>query len=98
MPDPSYWLIRVTGALPGAAAGWRSYQAYRNRRRDPSAPRNAAADFWWRTLFIAGPIAIASIVAVFLAPTSALNPLFVVLAASIGVCFIAAFAIGWTSA
>jgi hypothetical protein len=101
--DSQYWLIKVLIAIPGAVVTWKSYQAFRRRRRDPNAPRDPVTDRWWRIAMYAGGAVLAD--ALTIVATSAIgaprwlgSTLFAILALSVAVAFLAAFALGWRGA
>ena len=94
-------LPKLLLALFGAAVGWKSYQAYRARRRNPALPQEPVTDRWWRRLFLGVTvIAIDSVAMLVLhntigMPEWLLWPLFGVLGAAVLLAFAASFMIGW---
>ena len=95
--SPTYWILKVLIAAPGAYVFWRAYRAYRKRRMDPSARRDPITDRWWRIIFVGGATLGISLLAILIAPKFLLTPLFVILAGGTILAFIGAFMIGWRS-
>ena len=100
MPEPSYWIVKVLIAVPGAIIVWKSLQAYRRRRTDPTIGPHPAADRWWRVLFLSGAVALTSLLLIFGldaigVPRTVLFGLLGVLFAATLAALVAAFAIGW---
>jgi hypothetical protein len=101
--ESQYLLIKLLIAVPGAIVVWKSYQAFKRRRRDPSAPRDPITDRWWRIAMYAGSAVIAD--AFTILATSAIgaprwlgSTLLAILALAVAVAFVAAFALGWRGA
>ena len=94
---PTYWILKLLIAAPGAYVFWRAYRAYRKRRTDPSVQRDPTTDRWWRIIFIGGATLAGSLLAILIAPKFLVMPLFVILAGGTILAFIGAFMIGWRS-
>jgi len=102
LPDPSYWVIKILIAVPGAVGLWAGYRAFRKRQRDSLQPRDPTTDRWWRALFIAAGLLVVDLLLILSlsalgAPHWLGEALFVVLAAATLLAFVAAFALGWRS-
>ncbi len=88
--------------IVGARTLWKSFSAYRARRRDPSLPQDPLTDRWWRRLIGASAvIAVDSLVIVGASAASAPREvglaLFILLIPALLVVFFAAFMLGWRS-
>ena len=96
-------LPKLLLAIFGAAVAWRSYQAYRARRRDPALPQDSVTDRWWRRLFLGITVGGADLVLMLVLhntlgmPDWLLWPMAGLLAAGVLLAFAASFMIGWRS-
>ena len=86
--------------IVGAKALWKSYAAYRSRRRDPTLPQDPITDRWWRILIWAALVIAGDFVLIMAASAASLGRnvsvvLFIVLIPAVAALFVAAFMLGW---
>jgi len=86
--------------IVGAKTLWKSFSAYRARRRDPSLPQDPTTDRWWRALIGASVVIAAD--SLLIIGASAANAgrevglaLFILLIPALVLLSIAAFMLGW---
>jgi|SRR6266571_842329 len=94
-------LPKLLLAMFGAAAAWKSYRAYRARRRNPALQQDPATDRWWRRLVLGVIIMGADLVVMLVLHNTIgmadwlLAALTGLLAVAVLLAFAASFMIGW---
>jgi len=88
--------------IVGAQTLWKSFGAYRARRRNPALPQNPITDRWWRILIPAALVIAGDGLLIVVASASGVGrtvgiALFVLLIPFVVAAFVAAFMLGWRS-